>query len=182
MATTAEEAGLLGAKYYAEHPLYPLEKTLADINMDGLAIWGKTRDIEDTSNGNSTLDDMLAAAAERHGKVMTPNSQPEKGSFYRADQFEFSKFGVPSLYTGAGKEVIGKPAGFGQQKKDEFVAKHYHQPSDEVNPEWNVSGAAQDVQLLFEVGYQVANGATFPEWKPGTEFKAKRDESLKKKQ
>ncbi len=83
---------------------------------------------------------MLAAAAQRHGKVMMPNSQPEKGSFYRADQFEFSKFGVPSLYTGAGKEVIGKPPGFGQQKKDEFVATHYHQPSDQVNPAWDMSG------------------------------------------
>jgi len=179
IATTAEEAGLLGAKYYAENPLYPLEKTLADINMDGLAVWGKTRDIEDTSNGNSTLDDMLAAAAQRHGKVMNPNSQPEKGSFYRADQFEFSKFGVPSLYTGAGRDVIGKPPGFGQQKKDEFVAEHYHQPSDEVDPTWDVSGGAQDVQLLFEVGYQVANGDKWPEWKPGNEFKARRDESLK---
>ena len=179
IATTAEEAGLLGAKYYAENPLYPLEKTLADINMDGLAVWGKTRDIEDTSNGNSTLDDMLAAAAQRHGKVMNPNSQPEKGSFYRADQFEFSKFGVPSLYTGAGRDVIGKPPGFGQQKKDEFVAEHYHQPTDEVDPTWDVSGGAQDVQLLFEVGYQVANGDKWPEWKPGNEFKARRDESLK---
>ena len=180
VATTAEEAGLLGAKYYAENPLYPLEKTLADINMDGLAVWGKTRDIEDTSNGNSTLDDMLAAAAQRHGKIMNPNSQPEKGSFYRADQFEFSKFGVPSLYTGAGRDVIGQPPGFGQQKKDEFVAKHYHQPSDEVDSTWDVSGGAEDVQLLFEVGYQVANGDNWPEWKPGNEFKAKRDESLKR--
>ena len=180
VATTAEEAGLLGAKYYAENPLYPLEKTLADINMDGLAVWGKTRDIEDTSNGNSTLDDMLAAAAQRHGKIMNPNSQPEKGSFYRADQFEFSKFGVPSLYTGAGRDVIGQPPGFGQQKKDEFVAKHYHQPSDEVDSTWDVSGGAEDVQLLFEVGYEVANGDNWPEWKPGNEFKAKRDESLKR--
>jgi Zn-dependent M28 family amino/carboxypeptidase len=180
IATTAEEAGLLGAKYYAQHPLYPLEKTLADINMDGLSVWGKTRDIEDISFGNSDLDGMLAAATTHHGRVMNPNSQPEKGSFYRADQFEFSKVGLPSLYTGAGKDVIGKPPGFGQQKKDEFVAKHYHQPSDEVNPEWNVSGGAEDVQLLFEVGYQVANGEKFPEWKPGTEFKAKRDEMMKK--
>jgi Zn-dependent M28 family amino/carboxypeptidase len=180
IATTAEEAGLLGAKYYAQNPLYPLEKTLADINMDGLSVWGKTRDIEAISFGNSDLDDMLAAATTRHGRVMNPNSQPEKGSFYRADQFEFSKVGLPSLYIGAGRDVIGKPPGFGQQKKDEFVAKHYHQPSDEVNPEWNVSGGAEDVQLLFEVGYQVANGEKFPEWKPGTEFKAKRDEMMKK--
>ncbi len=180
MATTAEEAGLLGAKFYAEHPLYPLEKTLADINMDGLSLWGKTRDIEDISFGNSDLDDMLAAAATKQGRVMNPNSQPEKGGFYRADQFEFSKVGLPSLYTGAGKDVIGKPPGFGQQKKDEYVAKHYHQPSDEVDPAWDLSGGAEDLKLLFDVGYQVANGEKFPEWKAGTEFKAKRDEMMKK--
>jgi Zn-dependent M28 family amino/carboxypeptidase len=180
MSTTAEEAGLLGAKFYAEHPLYPLEKTLADINMDGLSLWGKTRDIEDTSFGNSDLDDMLATATKSQGRVMNPNSQPEKGYFYRADNFEFSKVGLPSLYTGAGKDVVGKPPGFGQQKKDEYVAKHYHQPSDEVNPEWDLSGAIEDLRLLFEVGYRVANGEKFPEWKPGTEFKAKRDAMMKK--
>jgi Zn-dependent M28 family amino/carboxypeptidase len=180
MATTAEEAGLLGAKFYAEHPLYPLEKTLADINIDTVNPWGKTRDIEDLSNNNSTLDDMLAAAAKRNGRVLKPNSQPEKGGFYRADHFEFSKLGVPALYIGGGKEVIGKPAEFGQQKKDDYTAHHYHQVSDEVNPEWDLSGAAQDMQLLFEVGYQVANGNKFPEWKSGTEFKAKRDQMLKK--
>ena len=180
MATTAEEAGLLGAKFYAEHPMYPLEKTLADINMDGLSLWGKTRDIEDISFGNSDLDDMLAAATTKQGRVMNPNSQPEKGTFYRADNFEFSKVGLPSLYTGAGRDVIGKPPGFGQQKKDEYVAKHYHQPSDEVNPEWDLSGAAEDLRVLLDVGYRVANGDKFPEWKPGTEFKAKRDAMLKK--
>jgi len=98
IATTAEEAGLLGAKFYAQHPLYPLEKTLADINIDTINPWGKTRDIEDLSNNNSMLDDLLAAGAKRNGRVMKPNSQPEKGGFYRADHFEFSKRGVPSLY------------------------------------------------------------------------------------
>jgi Zn-dependent M28 family amino/carboxypeptidase len=180
MATTAEEAGLLGAKFYAEHSLYPLEKTLADINIDTVNPWGKTRDIEDLSDNNSTLDDMLGAAAQRNGRVMAPNSQPEKGSFYRADHFEFSKLGVPSLYTGAGKDFIGKPTDFGQQKKDDYTAHHYHQVSDEVDPSWDLSGAVQDVDLLFEVGYQVANADKFPEWKPGTEFRSKRDETMKK--
>jgi len=180
MATTAEEAGLLGAKFYAEHPLYPLEKTLADINIDTVNPWGKTRDIEDLSDHNSTLDDLLAAAAKRNGRVMKPNSQPEKGSFYRADHFEFSKRGVPSLYTGGGKDFIGKPANFGKEKKDDYTAHHYHQVSDEVDPNWDLSGAVQDVDLLFEAGYQVANGDKFPEWKPGSEFKAKRDEMIKR--
>jgi Zn-dependent M28 family amino/carboxypeptidase len=180
MATTAEEAGLLGAKFYAQHPLYPVEKTLADINIDTINPWGKTRDIEDLSNNNSTLDDLLAAAAKRNGRVMQPNSQPEKGSFYRADHFEFSKSGVPSLYTGGGKDFIGKPADFGQQKKDDYIAHHYHQVSDESDPNWDLSGAVQDIQLLFEVGYQVANGDKFPEWKPQSEFKGKRDPTLRK--
>src|SRR5438128_2540408 len=114
MATTAEEAGLLGAKFYAEHPLYPLQKTLADINIDTVNPWGKTRDIEDLSDNNSTLDDLLAAAGKRNGRVMTPSSQPEKGGFYRADHFEFSKRDLPALYTAGGKDFIGKPVDFGQ--------------------------------------------------------------------
>ena len=180
IATTAEEAGLLGAKFYAQHPLYPLEKTLADINIDTINPWGKTRDIEDLSSNNSTLDDLLAAAAKLNGRVMQPNSQPEKGGFYRADHFEFSKRGVPSLFTGGGKDFIGKPADFGQQKKDDYTAHQYHQVSDEVNPNWELFGAVQDIQLLFEVGYQVATGDKFPEWKPESEFKGKRDVMLKK--
>jgi Zn-dependent M28 family amino/carboxypeptidase len=180
MATTAEEAGLLGAKFYAEHPLYPLEKTLADINIDGVNPWGKTHDLEDLTNGNSTLDDLLGQAAARQGRVMKPNSEPEKGGFYRVDSFEFAKAGVPGLHAARGIEIIGKPPEYGKQKRDEFVAKHYHQPSDEVDPGWDLSGAVQDVQLLFEVGYQVANGDKFPEWKAGSEFKAKREAMLKK--
>ena len=180
MATTAEEAGLLGAKFYAEHLLYPLEKTLADINIDGVNPWGKTRDLEDLTNGNSDLDDLLSQAAARHGRVMKPNSEPEKGGFYRVDSFEFAKAGVPVLHAARGIEIIGKPPEYGKQKRDEFVAKHYHQPSDEVDPAWDLSGAVQDLQLLFEVGYQVANGDKFPEWKAGSEFKAKREAMLKK--
>jgi len=175
LATTAEESGLLGAKFYAEHPLHPLTKTLADINIDVVNPWGKTHDVEDISWGNSTLDDLLIAEAAREGREAKPNSQPEKGGFYRADHFEFSKLGVPSLYLGGGREVIGKPANFGQEKRDDFVAHHYHQPSDEVDPTWDLSGAAEDTQLLFRIGCEVANGDRFPEWKPGTEFKAKRD-------
>ena len=180
MATTAEEAGLLGAKFYAENPLYPLEKTLADINIDGVNPWGKTHDLEDLTNGNSALDDLLGQAAARQGRVMKPNSEPEKGGFYRVDSFEFAKAGVPVLHAARGIETIGKPPEYGKQKRDEFVAKHYHQPSDEVDPGWDLSGAVQDVQLLFEVGYQVANGDKFPEWKAGSEFKAKREAMLKK--
>src|SRR5437879_6104226 len=173
MCTTAEEANLLGAQFYATHPLYPLEKTLADINIDGVNPWGKARDIEDLTDGNSTLDDLLGQAATQQGRVMKPNSQPEKGGFYRVDSFEFAKAGVPALHAARGVEIIGKPSEYGKQKRDEYLAKHYHQPSDEVDPAWDLSGAVQDVQLLFEVGYQVANGDKFPEWKAGSEFRVK---------
>jgi len=179
MCTTAEEAGLLGAKFYAEHPLYPLEKTLADINIDSMNVWGKARDIEDVSFGFSTMDDFLAAAAQRQGRKTIPNSRPEKGAIYRADNFEFSKVGVPSLYIGKGEHLMSRPEN-GPLRSDEFDSKDYHQVTDQVNPDWDLSGAVQDVDLLFEVGYQVANADKFPEWKPGNEFKPKRDAMMKK--
>jgi Zn-dependent M28 family amino/carboxypeptidase len=179
MATTAEESGLLGAKFYAEHPLYPLEKTLADINLDSMNVWGKARDIEDLSLGFSTLDDLLAAAAKRQGRSAIPDSRPDKGKIYRADNFEFSKAGVPSLYVGKGEHLLSRPE-TAPLRSDEFDSTDYHQVTDEVRPDWDLSGAVQDVQLLFEVGYQVANGDKFPEWKAHSEFKAKRDSMLKK--
>ncbi len=166
MCTTAEEAGLLGAKFYAQHPLYPLEKTLADINIDSMNVWGKARDIEDVSFGMSTLDDMLTAAAKRQGRTAIPNSRPEKGTIYRADNFEFSKAGLPSLYIGKGEHLLSRPEN-APLRSDEFDLH-------------DLAGAVQDVDLLFEVGYQVANADKFPEWKPGVEFKPKRDAMIKK--
>jgi Zn-dependent M28 family amino/carboxypeptidase len=179
MATTAEEAGLLGAKFYAEYPLYPLEKTLADINLDSMNVWGKARDIEDLSLGFSTLDDLLADAAKRQGRSAIPDSRPDKGKIYRADNFEFSKVGLPSLYVGKGEHLLSRPE-TAPLRSDEFDSTDYHQVTDEVHPDWDLSGAVQDVQLLFEVGYQVANGDKFPEWKSGSEFKAKHDAMQKK--
>ena len=182
MATTAEEAGLLGAKYYAENPLYPLDHTLADINIDCVNPWGKTRDIEDISGGNSTLDDLLAQAAARSGRTAVPNSEPEKGSFFRADNFEFAKVGVPALYIGSKpKDYVGQPADYGQKKSDDYTLHHYHQVSDEVNPAWDLSGAVEDIRLLFEIGYQVAQADQFPTWLPGSEFKARRDKMMAQK-
>jgi Zn-dependent M28 family amino/carboxypeptidase len=179
MCTTAEEAGLLGAKFYAEHPLYPLEKTLADINIDSMNVWGKTRDIEDVSFGMSALDDMLAAAAKRQGRTAIPNSRPEKGAIYRADNFEFSKAGVPSLYIGKGEHLLSRPEN-APLRSDEFDLHDYHQVTDEIKLDWDLTGDVQDVDLLFEVGYQIANADKFPEWKPGIEFKPKRDAMMKK--
>ena len=179
MATTAEEAGLLGAKYYAEHPLYPLEKTLADINLDSMNVWGKAYDIEDLSLGFSTLDDLLATAAKQQGRKAIPDSRPDKGKIYRADNFEFSKVGLPSLYIGKGEHLVSRPEN-APLRSDEYDSTDYHQVTDEVKPDWDLSGAVQDVQLVFEVGYEVANRDKFPEWKPGNEFKTKRDAMLKK--
>jgi len=179
MCTTGEEAGLLGAKWYAEHPLYPLNKTLADINMDSLNVWGKARDVEDVSYGFSDLDEMLATAAKRQGRVAIPNARPEKGAIYRADNFEFSKAGVPSLYVSKGEHLMSRPEN-APLRSDEFDLKDYHQRSDEIKPDWDLSGTVQDVDLLFEVGYEVANAEKFPEWKPGNEFKPKRDAMMKK--
>jgi Zn-dependent M28 family amino/carboxypeptidase len=179
MATTAEEAGLLGAKFYAEHPLYPVEKTLADINLDSMNVWGKARDIEDLSLGFSTLDDLLAAAAKRQGRIAIPDSRPDKGKIYRADNFEFSKVGLPSLYVGKGEHLLSRPD-TAPLRSDEYDSTDYHQVTDEVRPDWDLSGALQDVQLLFEVGYEVANSDKFPEWKSGNEFKPKRDAMQKK--
>ncbi|HSR16154.1 MAG TPA: M28 family metallopeptidase [Gemmatimonadales bacterium] len=179
LAVTAEEKGLAGAKYYAEQPLYPLEKTLANINIDGVNQWGRTSDVTVIGLGNSTLDDVLREVAEPLGRTLAPDPESEKGFFYRSDHFEFAKKGVPALYTDSGIEFIGKPAGYGQSKRDEYTANDYHKPSDEIKPDWDLSGAVEDTRLLFLVGMAVANGSTWPEWKPGTEFKATREAMLK---
>jgi Zn-dependent M28 family amino/carboxypeptidase len=181
LAVTAEEQGLLGSQYYAQFPLYPLEKTLANVNVDAnLSLWGRTSDTIVVGLGNSDLDDYLMNVAKELGKTVKPDSEPEKGFYYRSDHFNFAKVGVPALDMGDGDEVIGKPAGYGKQKKDEYTEKHYHQPSDDVKADWDMTGFGEDAKMLFAVGYRVAQADTFPEWKPGNEFKAIRDKSLKK--
>jgi Zn-dependent M28 family amino/carboxypeptidase len=179
LAVTAEERGLLGAKYYAENPLYPLAKTVANINMDGINQWGRTEDVVVIGLGNSTLDDVLAGAAETQGRRLVPDAEPEKGFYYRSDHFEFAKQGVPALYTDEGTTYIGKPEGYGREKREHYTANDYHKVSDEVKPDWDLSGATEDAQLLFQVGYRVAQRTAIPEWKAGTEFKAKRDSMMR---
>jgi len=181
LAVTAEEKGLAGAKFYAENPLYPLEQTLADINMDGVNQWGRTTDITVIGYGNSTLDDVLRDLATPLGRTLAPDAEPEKGFFYRSDHFEFAKQGVPALYVEAGIDYLDKPAGYGRQKRDEYTSNDYHKPSDEMKPDWDLSGAVEDLRLLYAVGLRVANDPVWPAWKPGTEFKATRDAMLKTK-
>ncbi|MGI9180979.1 MAG: M28 family metallopeptidase [Longimicrobiaceae bacterium] len=180
LAVTAEEQGLLGAKHYASNPLYPLERTVANINIDGVNQWGRTRDIVVVGYGNTTLDNVLREAAAGQGRTLAPDPEPEKGFYYRSDHFEFAKQGVPALYTDSGVEYIGKPAGYGEQKRAEYTARDYHKPSDEVKPDWDLAGAVEDTQLLFQVGYRVAHGERWPEWNPGTEFRARREEMLRR--
>lgn len=180
LSVTAEEYGLLGAKHYAENPLYPLAKTLAIINMDGVNPWGRTKDFVIIGLGNTTLDDLFAEEAKAQGRVIKPDAEPEKGFFYRSDHFEFAKLGVPASHSDAGTEYLGQSAEYAQQKRDEYTAHDYHKVTDEVKPDWDLSGAVEDTQLLFRVGYRVAQGERWPEWKPGTEFQAVREEMLRK--
>jgi Zn-dependent M28 family amino/carboxypeptidase len=179
LLVTAEEQGLLGSEYYAVTPVYPLTKTLANINVDGVNQWGRTKDITVVGIGASDLDDCLRDAAADQSRTLRPDPEPEKGFYYRSDHFNFAKQGVPALYTDTGVEFVGKPAEYSQQKRDEYNKKDYHQPSDEVKADWDLTGAAEDTTLLLAVGYRVANADKFPEWKPGNEFRAKREGMLK---
>jgi Zn-dependent M28 family amino/carboxypeptidase len=175
LAVTAEEKGLLGAKYYAENPLYPLNKTLANINMDGVNQWGRTKDITMVGDDNSTLIDLLREVSKMQNRGVNPDPEPEKGFYYRSDHFEFAKQGVPALYTDSGIDYIGKDAAFSKQKRDEYTAKDYHKVSDQIKPDWDLAGAVDDAQLLMIIGHRISQTDTFPTWKSGSEFKAKRD-------
>ncbi len=179
LSVTAEEQGLLGSRYYAEHPLYPIADTVADINMDGINVWGRTRDITVIGNGKSTLDDVVAAVAREQGRRVDPDPEPEKGYFYRSDHFSFAKVGVPAFDPDAGVDFVGKPAGWGLEMRKKYTAENYHKPSDVIKPDWDLSGAVEDCQLFFLVGYRVANEKKIPEWKANAEFKAIREASLK---
>lgn len=181
MYTTAEEQGLLGAKYYAQHPLYPLARTLADINLDIMNVWGRTKSVVSIALGNTTLDEILAEVAAGQGRRVVPDPESEKGYFYRSDHLELIRHGVPALtFLNPGADYVDKPDGYGERKRADYVTNDYHKPTDEVKPDWDMAGAVEDVRMLFEVGYRVAEGERWPEWKPGTEFKAAREESLRR--
>lgn len=178
MGVTAEEQGLLGSKYYAANPVHPLEKTAAIINMDGLNIYGPTHDITVVGYGNSELDDYVAAAAEAQGRVVKPDPEPQKGFFYRSDQFSFAKKGVPAIYTDPGIDNIEHGEEWAMAQREEYTAERYHQPGDEYDPEWDLGGAIQDLHLYFMVGYRIANEDTYPNWREGNEFRSRRDSMM----
>jgi Zn-dependent M28 family amino/carboxypeptidase len=179
LAVTAEEQGLLGSQYYALHPLHPLAKTLADINMDVLNVYGRTNDVTIVGLGNSELDDYAQQVAADQGRVIKPDPTPEKGSYYRSDHFPFAKLGVPALASGSGIDYVGKPPDYGRKIKEEFTAHIYHQPADIVRPDWDMSGAVQDLQFYGLIGYRVAEADKYPEWRAGSEFKLIREKQLR---
>jgi Zn-dependent M28 family amino/carboxypeptidase len=180
VAVTAEEQGLLGSQYYSVTPIYSLAKTVAEINMDELNVNGRTKDLTLIGYGASDLDDYAREAAGEQGRTVHADAEPEKGYYYRSDHFNFAKYGVPALSPDSGVEFIGKPAEYGQKVRDDWTEHKYHTPKDVITPEWDLTGAAEDLKLLLAVGYRVAQAAKYPEWKPGNEFKATRDAMLKR--
>jgi len=177
LAVTAEEQGLWGSAYYAQNPIYPLASTVADLNMDVLNSKGKTNDIIIPGAGQNELEDVLKITARKEGRYISFDTHPEAGHYYRSDHFSFAKVGVPALDVGAGIDVIGKGKAYGQQQQEEYTTLHYHRPSDEYTPSMNLEGAVADLQLLFNVGKQLAFSHIWPQWKQGSEFKSLRDKT-----
>jgi Zn-dependent M28 family amino/carboxypeptidase len=176
LAVTAEEQGLWGSAYYAQNPIYPTSKTVANINIDGLNPFGKTKDIIIVGEGQSELEEYLKEAAEKAGRVITFENHPEAGYYYRSDHFNFAKVGVPALYTSNGIDVIGKEPGYGEKQDAEYTEKHYHRPSDEFDAAtWSFEGGIDDLKLFFQVGKRLAFEEKMVQWKDGSEFKAIRE-------
>jgi Zn-dependent M28 family amino/carboxypeptidase len=176
--TAGEEQNLLGARYYAAHPTFPLGNLAADLNFDGANVWGRTADVAVIGMGKSDLEGRLVVAARGQRRRVVDDPEPDKGYYYRADQLSFARVGVPALYFGSGQDYIGRPPGWGERKDAEFLRLRYHQPGDKVLPDWDLSGAVEDTRLGYLVGLGVANAATLPAWYKGDEFEAARKQAL----
>ncbi|UCH09433.1 MAG: M28 family peptidase [Fidelibacterota bacterium] len=175
LAVTAEEQGLLGSAYYATHPIYPLANTVAVMNMDGMNIYGRMKDVTIIGYGNSELDDYAIRAARKQHRVVRPDPEVEKGYFYRSDHFSFAKEGVPALYLDSGIDHVIHGEAWTREQTEIYTAERYHKPSDEYDPEWDLSGAVEDLRLLFMIGTRLSNTSDFPNWSEGNEFRAARD-------
>jgi len=171
LAVTAEEQGLLGSMHYARSPLYPAEKTAAVINMDGINIWGRTRDVTVVGLGQSSLDDLAAEFAAAQNRILRPDPEPEKGYYYRSDHFELAKIGIPALYPDGGVDFLGRPEGWGIETRAKYIDENYHKVSDEVKDWWDLSGAVEDLDLYFQIGHRIASGTDWPQWSESSEFR-----------
>jgi Zn-dependent M28 family amino/carboxypeptidase len=181
LAVTAEEQGLWGSAYYAQNPVYPAAKTVADINMDGLNPFEKTRDVVVVGQGQSQLEDYVTEAAQKAGRYIANETHPEAGNYYRSDHFNFAKAGIPALYINSGTDAEGKGKEYGRKQQDDYIKNRYHRPSDEYDASsWTMAGGIEDLKLLFQVGKRLAFEEEMPQWKEGSEFKAIREKSLKR--
>lgn len=174
----AEEQGLLGSEYYAAHPSFPPGRIAANLNYDGGNIWGETKDVTLIGMGKSSLDQVARRVIEAQGRRLEPDQFPDKGYYYRSDQFSLAQIGVPALYFDTGTEFVGRPEGWGKETLDAWTETHYHQPSDELTPEWNFDGMIQDALVGFYAGVILGNAPEMPTWNPGDEFEAARQEAL----
>jgi Zn-dependent M28 family amino/carboxypeptidase len=178
LAVTAEESGLLGSRAYTERPAFPLRRTVGGINMDRLNFRGRMSDVVVIGHGNSEMEDILAEIAGQSGRTVTPEATPEKGYYYRSDHFNFAKKGVPFLYARGGTVDREHGAGYVARRNAEYVANRYHSPADEIQSDWDVEAAVEDLHLFFNIGYRVANSDRWPQWYEGNEFRAIREASL----
>lgn len=175
LSVTGEEQGLLGSEYYGQHPIYPLKKTVADLNMDGIKPMEKSNDIVITGYGQNELEDYVIDAGKTQGRYIAPEAHPEAGHYFRSDHFSLAKVGVPALDISGGIDIVGKGKEYGRKQEDDYVANHYHSQSDEYDSAWTFEGGMQDMELLFMIGKRLAFETTWPAWKPGSEFKSIRD-------
>lgn len=180
LSVTAEEQGLLGSDYYTSHPVYPINKTVADINMDVLQPFGKMKDIIIVGKGQSDLDEYADEAAGKQGRTTRGEPDPSGGWYFRSDHFNFAKVGIPSLYIENGSVSVTHGEAWGEAQKKDYNDNRYHSPADEYSPSWDLSGIIEDMQLVFEVGKKLSYESTFPGWKKGSEFKTIRDKSMGK--
>jgi len=178
LAVTAEEQGLLGSRYYATHPVFPLVKTVAVMNMDGMNIFGPMKDVTVIGYGNSELDDYVDAAARRQRRKVRPDPEAEKGYYYRSDHFSFAREGVPALYLDSGIDHVEHGEAWTREQIDRYTTERYHKVSDEFDPAWDLTGMVDDLRLLFSIGHRLSRERAFPNWREGNEFRAKRDSMM----
>lgn len=176
LAVTAEEQGLLGSRYYGEQPLYPAAQTVAALNMDVINQWGRTRDLTIVGMGQSELDEIASQIAGRLGRVLNPDPEPEKGFYYRSDHFSFARVGIPAFYADPGVDYLNKPPGYGIEKREQYTANDYHAVTDEVKPDWDLSGALDDLTFMYYMGADLAASDDWPAWSETSEFRAIREE------